>query len=164
MCMCFNLIEALGDRLSLTWICDACVCGCSILTGRNTGWMQQLHLAEVDCMEICKTHTCTSLKYPPNISVHHRCHRPRCLHLVLQLSVPFLINLLPPLHKCSKTAAHSAFPISTSELLIFFRAKCSIYRINIFPSYWTRVNCLLLLNYVFFFFFMSHWQVFALWP
>ena len=146
MCMCFNLSEALGDSLSLMWICDACVCRCSILTGRNIGWMQNLHLVEVDCKEICKTHTCTSLKYSPFISVHHRCYKPLCLQLVLQLSVPFLINLLPPLHKCSKTAAHSA---PTSKLLILFRAKCSIYRINVFPSYWTPVNCLLLLDYVF---------------
>ena len=89
---------------------------------------------------------CTSLKYSPFISGHHRCYKPRGLHLVLQLSVPFLINLLPPLHKCSKTAAHSA---PTSKLLTLFRAKCSIYRINVFPSYWTPINCLLLLDYVF---------------
>ena len=96
--------------------------------------------------EICKTHTCTSLKYSPFISVHNRCYKPRCLQLELQLSVPFLIHLLPPLHKCSKTAAHSA---PTSKLLILFRAKCSIYRITVFPSYCTPVNCLLLLDYAF---------------
>lgn len=131
-------------------IYDVCVCWHSVLTARHTGWMQNLHLAELSCMEVYKMHTCTSLKCPPSVSVHHRCYASHHLHLVLQLSIPFPITLLPPLHKCSKTATHS-MPMSTSKLPIFFKARCSIYWVFVFPTYLTHVNYLLFIRLLSFF-------------
>lgn len=106
--VCYNpsLLQRLklGNNLSLMWICGFCVSLCSVLTARNTKWIQNCSWLN---WAAWKSTEHTPLGHPASTSVHRVGHEPPHPHGATTFT-PHRLTLLSPPHSCPQAAPPKA--------------------------------------------------------